>query len=535
MMRLLLAGLALAVAEANMYDVLEPAKLPPLACAQGCARWEALKADGYTGPTTQAAADALWVEGTPPAGAAGSCAMPGKAAVSSQNVVQGALGSWCFCKNSSASGYCTAGKGVPEQINVQLVGPDAVVLAFVTYHDSDATATPFAMFGTDIVKAQLTKAEGVTHRYQLPPRGPIASSAASTEMDPSLATKETRTARAVHAREQGDLAALARLDEHGQPRRGAHHGGVGALTVDHATFCKSGSTNSTVTVSYKGIANSKNNDYIGLWCPSNSKAEYVAYEWLGCKNGGKCSPDGSVVFSTSLAHAPAKETCEFRYCRDDDDFCGPAKPANFAAQSCPVAVGTGCPPPPMGRVYHMHFVKLSGLKPRAMYHYSVHSGAAGGVASAMFNFTAPYASPDVSEGKPTKIGIFGDMGVYTHNNMGNLLNDYQKGEIDVLLHMGDHAYNMGDKADARGDGYMNAYQKVLTQVPWVPVVGNHEAGDGDDFDRYFNQTWGHVLGEGERAASATQVDLSGRALHKKQPLRQHDATTQDQPENLRHL
>ena len=135
-------------------------------------------------------------------------------------------------------------------------------------------------------------------------------------------------------------------------------------------------------------------------------------------------------------------------------------------------------------------MKLSGLKPRAVYHYTVSNGA-GGAASAMYNFTAPYSSADVTEMKPTKIGafraddhklrfnvfssfiglmifdcagIFGDMGVYTHNNMANLLEDHQAGKIDVLLHMGDHAYNMGDHADARGDGYMNAYQKVLTQV-----------------------------------------------------------------------
>lgn len=73
--------------------------------------------------------------------------------------------------------------------------------------------------------------------------------------------------------------------------------------------------------------------------------------------------------------------------------------------------------------------------------------------------------------------------------------------------MGDHAYNIGDGGDARGDGYMNAYQKVLTRVPWIPVVGNHESGDGDNFERYFNQTWGHVLGQmpGSAAQYRTQA------------------------------
>ena len=57
------------------------------------------------------------------------------------------------------------------------------------------------MFGTDT--SQLTKVTGVTHRYQLPPRGKGATLAAA-DMDSSLVNKETRTARAVHARAAGD-------------------------------------------------------------------------------------------------------------------------------------------------------------------------------------------------------------------------------------------------------------------------------------------------------------------------------------------
>lgn len=40
----------------------------------------------------------------------------------------------------------------------------------------------------------------------------------------------------------------------------------------------------------------------------------------------------------------------------------------------------------------------------------------------------------------------------------------------------DHAYNFGDGASDRGDGYMNAYQKVLSSCPWMPVVGAQTSG-----------------------------------------------------------
>jgi len=67
-----------------------------------------------------------------------------------------------------------------------------------------------------------------------------------------------------------------------------------------------------------------------------------------------------------------------------------------------------------GRVYYMHFVRLEGLAPRARFNYTVQSGAAGAVASDAFSFRAPYA-----EGE-TRIALYGDMGVYSWNNMANL-------------------------------------------------------------------------------------------------------------------
>ena len=56
------------------------------------------------------------------------------------------------------------------------------------------------------------------------------------------------------------------------------------------------------------------------------------------------------------------------------------------------------------RTYYMHFIKLSEMKPKAKYSYTVQSGGAGSVPSAQFSFRAPY-----SEGV-TKIALYGDMG-----------------------------------------------------------------------------------------------------------------------------
>jgi len=152
------------------------------------------------------------------------------------------------------------------------------------------------------------------------------------------------------------------------------------------------------------------------------------------------------------------------------------------------------------RTYFMHFVKFDNLAPRAKYTYRVKSGAAavagvnGGKSTSIwsnkFTFRSPYSSFDGGE---TSVAIFGDMGIYSWNNMINMKKDAENGDIDAVVHMGDHCYNMGGNDERRGDGYMQAYEPILTQVPWIPIVGNHEFYDGDELRRYLNQTEGSVV------------------------------------------
>ena len=97
---------------------------------------------------------------------------------------------------------------------------------------------------------------------------------------------------------------------------------------------------------------------------------------------------------------------------------------------------------------------------------------------------------DYNRSKPTKFAIFGDMGVYTWNNMANLQRDVTNNAIDFIVHLGDHAYNMNDNDGSRGDGYIQAFSDLIAHTPWIPTLGNHEYYDGDEFHRYDNQTHG---------------------------------------------
>jgi len=134
--------------------------------------------------------------------------------------------------------------------------------------------------------------------------------------------------------------------------------------------------------------------------------------------------------------------------------------------------------------YTLHFVKFGALKPRQKYFYKVKSDTSAW--SATFSFRAPYATGE------TRVASYGDMGHSQHNCMGNVYQDCLDGKIDAILHMGDHAYDMGQGGDKRGDAYMNAFSRATATCPWIPVIGNHEANDGDDMYRFMNMTFGEA-------------------------------------------
>ena len=137
--------------------------------------------------------------------------------------------------------------------------------------------------------------------------------------------------------------------------------------------------------------------------------------------------------------------------------------------------------------YYMHYVRLSELKSRTRYTYKVKSGATGAVWSDSFTFRSPYTSED---GKPTRIALYGDMGVYNWNNMQNLYEETTINETaDLILHAGDHCYNEGDDDERRADAYMQAFEKVTANSMWMPIVGNHEFYGGTNLTRYLDQTW----------------------------------------------
>jgi hypothetical protein len=94
---------------------LRPSFTTPQSCAQGCARWDNLAADGNT--RSQSDVNAKWTGGSPPLGAGNMCAQPAN---------DTSEGPWCYCAgtNDGSWGYCqdknlaaSACKAVPNGLN----------------------------------------------------------------------------------------------------------------------------------------------------------------------------------------------------------------------------------------------------------------------------------------------------------------------------------------------------------------------------------------------------------------------------------
>ena len=72
------------------------------------------------------------------------------------------------------------------------------------------------------------------------------------------------------------------------------------------------------------------------------------------------------------------------------------------------------------------------------------------------------------------IVVYGDMGVINAVALPKIIQEAKDGKIDMIVHVGDFAYNMDYELGARGDLFMNMVQPVASRVPYNVVVGNHE-------------------------------------------------------------
>ncbi|KAM9433440.1 acid phosphatase type 7 isoform 1-T1 [Salvelinus alpinus] len=121
-----------------------------------------------------------------------------------------------------------------------------------------------------------------------------------------------------------------------------------------------------------------------------------------------------------------------------------------------------------GRKMYMHRVTLTDLRTASAYVY--HCGSEAGW-SDVFSFTALNESTSWSP----KFAIYGDMGNENPQSLARLQKETQVGMYDVILHVGDFAYDMHEDNGRIGDEFMRQIQSIAAYVPYMTCPGNHEA------------------------------------------------------------
>lgn len=137
-----------------------------------------------------------------------------------------------------------------------------------------------------------------------------------------------------------------------------------------------------------------------------------------------------------------------------------------------------------GRNHYIHRVTLSDLKPHTK--YCKHFPSASGKPLIMYYLDYKCGSDkhwskkfhfrtlsDETEQKPIKMLVFGDQ-YADGSTVPFIKQEVLQGNVDLVFHNGDIAYNLNDDNSKRGDDFMNTIQPYAAQIAYQTSVGNHE-------------------------------------------------------------
>uniref|UniRef100_A0A1I7S6A4 Purple acid phosphatase n=1 Tax=Bursaphelenchus xylophilus TaxID=6326 RepID=A0A1I7S6A4_BURXY len=114
-------------------------------------------------------------------------------------------------------------------------------------------------------------------------------------------------------------------------------------------------------------------------------------------------------------------------------------------------------------VLYVHHATIEGIKPGVVYTYRVGSDYG---FSHILRFKGLEERPDGGY----KVAVYGDFGYENARSIAPLTNLAQTGGIDLVMHVGDMAYNL----DIRGDPFMRMIEPIASTVPYMVSPGNHE-------------------------------------------------------------
>jgi len=118
---------------------------------------------------------------------------------------------------------------------------------------------------------------------------------------------------------------------------------------------------------------------------------------------------------------------------------------------------------------YIHTTVLTGLSPRTRYSYRPEAG------NRTFSFTTPPAAGATEDGKPLKLGVWGDVGVT--NVSFAVMQSVADSEPDVALLLGDYSY--ADGWSPKWETFGTLMEPLMSSVAGLGIPGNHDISVGN--------------------------------------------------------
>uniref|UniRef100_A0AC34FX18 Purple acid phosphatase n=1 Tax=Panagrolaimus sp. ES5 TaxID=591445 RepID=A0AC34FX18_9BILA len=129
---------------------------------------------------------------------------------------------------------------------------------------------------------------------------------------------------------------------------------------------------------------------------------------------------------------------------------------------------------------YIHTVTIDNLDPSTIYYYKVGSGD--GMSKKIYQFQSFPKGNNFS----LRVCAFGDLGYLNGTSIPYLIQAAERGDFDMIIHIGDIAYDLHTDNGERGDLYMKELEPLFSRVPYMVIAGNHE-DDGKNFSHYQNR------------------------------------------------
>ena len=115
---------------------------------------------------------------------------------------------------------------------------------------------------------------------------------------------------------------------------------------------------------------------------------------------------------------------------------------------------------------------MSDVQPGSTIHYRV-GDATSAAWSEQLTFSMPTAGQEV-----VTVIVYGDLGLVNSQSVQSIVREVEAGQVGLVLHDGDMAYDLNSKEGTVGDAFTSLIQPISSRVPYLGVQGNHGQGGG---------------------------------------------------------